>query len=42
MIGQRVIIIEDDHPIRQLMSALLEMEGFRVRRQVDGNQYVIH
>ena len=30
MIGQRVIIIEDDHPIRQLMSALLEMEGFQI------------
>lgn len=30
MLGQRIIIIEDDNDMRPLMSTLLEMEGYQV------------
>jgi DNA-binding response OmpR family regulator len=36
--GRGVLIVEDEHELRVLFAALLEMEGFRVYQARDGQQ----
>jgi CheY-like chemotaxis protein len=38
--GPRVLVVDDDDVIRQLISVNLELEGFEVHTAVDGNDAV--